>query len=94
MAKFPRFKPLADHPRMIPAKVAVPLYPGAGVFNIFDTGGCADTRQWITGRLDGSGSFNSLDRLEASASVADSFLVKRGDHFAIIPRGGHFDVGY
>lgn len=93
MPNFAKFKPLAAYPKMIPATVLVPL-PGANVLNVFSTGGMADTRQWINGRLDGAGSFYSLDSALAAAERADSFLVKRGDHLAVIPRGGIFDVGY
>lgn len=91
MAKRPTFKPLADHPRMIPATVVVPLFPGAAIHNVFSTGGVADQRRWINGYLNGSGSFYSLAEADRAADLAGGYLVTRGDHLAYIQRGGLFD---
>jgi len=86
------FKPSPNLPGMIPGLVLVPLYKGAQILNVFQTGGVADPTKWIRGTLDGAGHFDSLEDAQAAAESRGSYLVTRADHFAVIARGGLFDV--
>ena len=76
---------------MIPALVAVPPTHGDIGFLVYLTGGSPDVSLWRRGYFDGAHQFTNLRELEISCKYADSYLMKRADHYVIIKRNGLFD---